>query len=354
MGYLAAYLPLCLAPIAIVAIWRAVDRRVPVPSRLLAGYAWAMLLMGGFGIAAAVSYGGCGAEPEPGVVHCERAGLVCHRDWAPGCPVRERAQCDPPDGRGYCATGWRASFQYCEQMERGRVAQEQSTWSDLAFVASGLFVLMLVELDRRRPDWRGRRRSFMMGPSCFSVPYGFVVIFMGPASMVLHASMKAWAGFMDNFSILIWTMFGLGYSLTRWPALTGNDRSELRHDIGWTIAFWLFFVLGLVFLGIISGSYPGSRDILVGVVAGLWALNELLQWLCLATRRRFETNRQGGAALAIYVLIAALIGFAFLFKEQCASPASTQQGHPLFHTFAAVATLMAFLLFRLKPETRRV
>src|SRR5687768_8554118 len=87
---------------------------------------------------------------------------------------------------GYC---------YCEAYQDGLIKQPLSVWSDLAFMIAGMLILVLAS--KVRPD----APNPMAGSQpIYSLLLGLIVIYMGPASMVFHASMKAWAGWFDNTS----------------------------------------------------------------------------------------------------------------------------------------------------------
>jgi hypothetical protein len=350
MGYLAGYLPLCLAPLIIYMIWRLADRSLPVPVFLIGGYAWAALLLGAFGVAAAARWGGCGADPEPDIVKCTAGATQCQRPFNPACPDRFPGTCQRLEpGSLYCPPGATATFQYCERPVRGAIAQEQSTWSDLAFMGSGLFVAMMLDLDRRRPAWRTRRRSFMVGPSLFSISYVILVIFMGPASMFLHAGMKAWGGFFDNFSIMLWIWMGTGYSVSRWGIYAPKQRNVTQQVAATAMAI-LIFAVGAALSAALSLRWPSTRAWNVPLFGSLWAANEIAQCIFLAVFRRFRKDTEGFVSFVLLGLIAALLGVGLGLKEWCESPTSALQGHPLFHTFAAAATFLAFILWRLKPD----
>ena len=99
---------------------------------------------------------------------------------------------------------------FCEGYETGAIKQPVAVWTDLAFVAAGLTVVLAAGI--RSPAGLNP----MADPaSVIPLVYGLIAIFMGPASAVFHASMKDWGGWFDNMSIIIWAAFSLSYTLAR-------------------------------------------------------------------------------------------------------------------------------------------
>ena len=121
-------------------------------------------------------------------------------DWIASSSEDDCVTEKSPEGDNLC---------FCEEFHSGMVKQPSNTWSNLGFVAAGLF--LLAQLGSGDP---ATAPNPMVVATLFSVMYGLIVIFLGPGSMYFHASMKEWAGWIDTFSMILFTGFLFVYDLT--------------------------------------------------------------------------------------------------------------------------------------------
>src|SRR6266496_5386674 len=155
------------------------------------GTGWAAGLLLVTLIGAATNWGGCPVDggTSEGAVKCFINGgdkprctpdvwrLECHQTVAPcaGTAI--------PSGR-FCPPGQLAVFPFCEPIQSGGIKQPWATWSDLSFIAAGLWLLWffhycgspgttssestLISMTADNP---------MIWIGWLSVTYGFIVIF---------------------------------------------------------------------------------------------------------------------------------------------------------------------------------
>src|SRR5687767_12526185 len=165
-------------------------------------------------------------QPDVWRVECQR------RLIGPGCPTPSASATPLPAGT-YCARGQTPVFEFCERLQPGAIKQPWATWSDLSFVAAGLWLFWLFQYFDRigASDRRGQlivpanADNPMVIIGALSITYGLIVIFMGPPSMWYHSWLKEWAGWFDAMSVVIWLFFNAAYV---WVTICGPMWGKLR------------------------------------------------------------------------------------------------------------------------------
>jgi hypothetical protein len=307
------------------------------------GAVWAALLLAAFFIAMAADWGGCGAHGEHGVVVC---GEDCSpAEWQTECrthPGRASAPCaSGAIAPSACPARQEPAYQYCEAFQTGSVRQPWSTWSDLAFIASGLWILCWLGFSQARTD------NPMSEPSALSVTYGLIVITMGPLSMLLHASMKSWAGWFDAFSVYNWLFFNGAY------VFNGSFGWPRARSTGATFAVWALLT---GFFGVASAVGDGFR--FFGIIAGgaAWVIGEVVFGVTMAAGSNPAQRTYGWFVGLVATLVVTMGGFWLPWNLDVVGPQTCRDiqsfpGHAVFHVLAAVATFLAFVTFRSERRT---
>lgn len=225
-------------------------------------------------------------------------------------------------------------YKFCEGYEKGWIKQPIAVWSDLAFVVAGLIAVL----------WAGTRTDAPTNPmvdpeNVTPLAYGIVVIFMGPASMFFHASMKEWAGWFDNLSIVIWAAFSLSYTVAR-LAVVG---------LGWSMwPLWVLFGIIVVGLAILTWFSEKSHTYTQIGTAGAFVLLELIVMIIIWCDGNPGFERSTGWFIASLGAFAAAflcwIPSGAVFNWWCDKD-SALQGHGFWHLFAAMGTLFVYLYF---------
>jgi hypothetical protein len=249
--------------------------------------------------------------------------------WDPGSP-------GPP-----CPQGFTPRYEYCETFATGFVKQPVNTWSALAFAAAGFWGLFFVRRRRAGPN------DPMRAPTFFSVGMALTLVFVWWGTMALHASWRSWAGYLDAFSILVWLLFCIVYSLGRRVGLL-PDASPAR--IG---TFLLLFMAAALPVGVITYLAPGVRlAFLIAFGAFLLALELAILVVQNAAKGRSPTVvRSWPWYLAVVGAFAAAFACKLLadflpLESRWCRPDSPLQGHALWHVFAALTAFFAFVYYR--------
>jgi hypothetical protein len=246
-------------------------------------------------------------------------------------PVASTMSCPPGSGE--------LRYHYCEAFYSKQLRQPLNTASDLGFVASGMWIFCSIGMDgRRRAGGSGSRgrTSPMASRSAQSIGYAIVVIVMGPASMLMHASMKSWAGYLDAMSVIAWAAFGLCYTTSRFASL--KPRS-----------FWALWICALLLAAI--PSYLDESGTLTTVFQVAYGLGFFVMELAfqLATRSRSWAYLAASSAVISVSLVLWALSGAVGFQACRAD--SAFQGHMVFHLGAALTTYVMYLHYRCERQS---
>ena len=199
--------------------------------------------------------------------------------------------------------------------------------------------------------------------------YGLIVIFLGPGSMLYHASGKKWGGWFDMISMVAWVGFSMSYTLTR----------ILNHLFD--APLWIIWVLALIIVGgiglrtllnslddfrpvpenaeseaEIENEADGAHGLdSIFFVSVAWIIVEIIVWLWFQFGNGPGFNRD--VTWLIWVIIMYVLAFVAwiptngeidigpISKNALCAPKSFLQGHGFWHLFTALATLFVYLYF---------
>jgi len=328
------------------------------------GSVWAIGLLLVTFIGIGTNWGGCppGSATAGGSVQCYRrmtdTDPSCKPDlWKLQCNVRPREACGTGataaaiPANAYCPTGQLTVFPFCEQIQTGPVKQPWATWSDLSFVAAGLWLFWFLHFYANSETTRAAGNPPTDNPmqmvGWLSIAYCMVVVFMGPPSQWYHASMKEWAGWFDSMSVVTWLTFNAVYvCYMLFATMWGNGRATQR-----TI---LVMVIWLVVVGICGAIAlnPDARTPLYFVGGVPWGLAEV-GYLCSAywwwpSDVKFRRD-WWWFVINVGILGPTMIIWGFwndsMAHTSCIGR-SWFPGHALFHILASFSCVMTFISFK--------
>ncbi|MEO1574475.1 MAG: hypothetical protein AAFU65_05890 [Pseudomonadota bacterium] len=260
--------------------------------------------------------------------------------------------CTQAPAGSYCPVGEAPVFTFCEEFSDGVVKQPWSTWSDLSFIASGLWILWWLARFGRGDASANPMRSL----SVLAMTYGLIVVFMGPGSMYYHASVKNWGAYFDSLSVVLWLGFNAAYVwhmllFSMWGKLQGAWRTGIV--LGATALFLLIF-------GIVGWVNPDARLSGYLVCGTLWGVGEIAYLFFGRFCSGVKYERNGWIFLLNFLILAVTMTIWVFFNpdigpitppEACRERESFP-GHALFHILASFATMATFWSF--VTERRRV
>lgn len=348
--------------ILIPVVWSIIGMATGGSSRFwpaIVGTAWAAVLMLITVIGMATKWGECSStsQTSPGSIACATGDSVtpCKPDvWALECgdPV---TGCGTIPGGSYCPAGSRPVFVFCERMQDGGVKQPWAVWSDLSFLAAGLWLLWFMQFFVRtgtRTDGAttvettGETPNPMLQIGWLSIAYCLIIIFMGPPSMWFHASMKEWGGWFDSMSVVFWLFFNACYVLYA-LAFTMWDRGRGVARPITVLAVWAAFA---VIFGIIAAIVPDARLIGYFISGGLWGIAEVVYLIVGCASSKVVYRRTWWLFVANFILLAITMTIWIFWNDGIVSATSCQDresfpGHAIFHILASFSTILTYISF---------
>lgn len=316
------------------------------------GTIWAVILLIAYFIAMAADWGGCDASFSGSAIRCQTESCLNPDPSGDQCGTR----CTGATAGNYCPGDARPVFEYCETHVEGKVKQPWSTWSDLSFVAAGIWIMFILAF----VDNKVNRRNSLINPmrhiGWLSMTYGMIVIFMGPASMLLHSAMKDWTGWFDSMSVTLWLSFNAAYALYLFFFKSYN----LGNDLSRILSVLLFTLLLILIFGIWGVVDSSAR--MYGFFAGgvLWGLAEFAFFIRQAFKCQSTKLKRTYWVFGVYLItLAVTMTIWVFFNPDVVSAANCQSresfpGHAIFHILAAVATMLVFWSFATEEEINQM
>lgn len=301
-------------------------------------------------IGSAKDWGGCPVEngtTSAGAVRCfagDKETDVKPDIW--------KVECSKPAGAStvaYCPKGQKPVFDFCERIELGGVKQPWATWSDLSFVAAGLWILWLFPYFGRFGTSKffqffssGANPMVLIGP--LSITYGLIVIFMGPPSQWFHASMKDWAGWFDTMSVVLWLLFNAVYVFFLLILAMWDKGRGIPFTAG-VLGFWVILVVSF---GVLAQN-PDNRTMLYLISGGAWGGLEIIYASVAGHAPAVKYSRNWRWFIANVVLLAITMGLWLLYNDDLVKTLCQDlevfPGHALFHILASFSTILTFFSF---------
>ncbi len=232
-------------------------------------------------------------------------------------------------------------FEYCEHNHVHRFFHQPSnTYSNLAYVFFGLFILLLAQADSHQPGQArlNRLEQFPM----LSVLVGGCFVYLGVGSAFFHASLTTTGQRVDmnaTYGLMLALISVAVYHIFHTIRLT--PRRQL---------IWVLIVLVVIaYFWLLAPHLPSSR--LLPALILVLTLGMLINYV------QFRRYRLLGLVIASVVLtfVAIKIRTMDVRKINC-DPYSILQGHAIWHLLTALSSFCAYLFFRittLNTESRR-
>lgn len=237
---------------------------------------------------------------------------------------------------GYSWEGWRPAtcmpdHCFCERIRGGAIRQPVNTWSNLAFILTGLLVIVVASCDLSRVS-RSDASNPMRTQFVYPAVYGIAAILVGVGSMWYHMSLAFAGQVVDVISMYLLTGFMLLYNLSRIRRM--SDKT-----------FVACYLLLNVVLGYLSIRWPASRRwIFLTLVLAVIVSEGLV--------RRARRPRMNVAFLyAGLVSLAMACGVWILdITRAICSPTSWFQGHAMWHVLMAALIGFIYLYYRSEDD----
>ena len=264
---------------------------------------------------------------------------------------------------------------WCERVSDGWFREPVNTLSNFGFIIIGLIIFWIISNENRSEN------NLFIGVTGITLIYAFAAVYLGPGSMLMHATNTEWGGWADNLSMVMYIVIPWLYNISlmaKWSikkfAITYFviiiSYAVLRWLYGWglgigfnlfgtSIGLWFIsealyrfwspafrFLSGFLgfFVMFLFGTSP--LDIFNNINDYWWTLFFWLPGL-LATHKP-----QGKRSTIWFILgmISYFLAFAIwttgVPDHQNCSPDSIIQAHGIWHLLTALATFLFFIHYR--------
>jgi len=173
--------------------------------------------------------------------------------------------------------------------------------------------------------------------------------------MWLHASMKAWGGWLDTMSVVIWLGFNAVYVVhalcfTLW----GKGRGPAR-----PIAILSVTTVLVVGFGVLLSMAPDASLLGYFVAGGVWGVGEIVYVLVAAFAPGVVYRRTWWMLVVNLALLGVTMGLWSLFNDDVVSAQDCWAregipGHAIFHILASLSTVWTFMHFASERRLKTV
>ena len=264
---------------------------------------------------------------------------------------------------------------WCERVSEGWFREPVNTLSNFGFVVIGLIIFWIISKENTSKD------NLFFGVTGITLIYATAAVYLGPGSMLMHATNTEWGGWADNLSMVMYIVIPWLYNISlmaKWSiknfAITYFviiiSYAVLRWLYGWglgigfnlfgtSIGLWFIsealyrfwspafrFLSGFLgfFVMFLFGTSP--LDIFNNISDYWWTLFFWLPGL-------LATHKPEGRRSTIWFILG-MISYFLAFAiwttgvpdHQNCSPDSIIQAHGIWHLLTALATFLFFIHYR--------
>lgn len=218
---------------------------------------------------------------------------------------------------------------FCEAAREGLIKQPANTWSNLGFVFFGLLMA-----------WQLASGKFKVNKNRFTqsdftaIFFSSLIVFLGPASMAMHATETEIGGGLDMLSMYLVASFSASYAMQRFYRWKNST---------FTISF-----ITIVIICELAGFYHGhlpiidySGNLIFGVFLFVAAIYELRN----AYVRKISFDKKYGYMSLGLLLLAFFIWNIWKDGSPLCNPGSLIQGHAMWHLLDSAATYFLFRFY---------
>ena len=264
---------------------------------------------------------------------------------------------------------------WCERVSDGWFREPVNTLSNFGFVIIGLIIFWIISNENTSKD------NLFFGVTGITLIYATAAVYLGPGSMLMHATNTEWGGWADNLSMVMYIVIPwlfnislmakwsikkfvityfviiISYAVLRW--LYGWGLGIGFNLFGTSIGLWFIsealyrfwspafrFLSGFLgfFVMFLFGTSP--LDIFNNISDYWWTLFFWLPGL-------LATHKPEGRRTTIWFILG-MISYFLAFAiwttgvpdHQNCSPDSIIQAHGIWHLLTALATFLFFIHYR--------
>jgi len=241
-----------------------------------------------------------------------------------------------------CATEHQQCF--CEHVDISRlVAEPINAWSNFFYVGAGLLILLYYDLKRnkteqKREDYISQRENFH-----YVFTYGLLIIWIGIASFLMHATWRGITGYLDVLSMNMYISGVFFISLSVLFDL------KIKY-------FYPLLIINFIINAVLMRVIPSQRLFEIWVIIAF--LNELSIGSGLYSKIFKKRARPIKRNLFVLIVGMGIFILAFYFwhfghrTHPLCDPHSLWQWHSLWHFMTALSTIILAIYLTTERETR--
>jgi len=238
---------------------------------------------------------------------------------------------------------------YCENIDQrnpqkstilkhpGMFAQPVNTWTNVGFMAVGLFMLWWIGWERATGR-QAPHSNLITSGTLYATLYGGFTVFLGPGSMFFHASMRQWAGWFDVMSMNFFLAFVPAYNLVRrfdWPKWVG-----------------VLIYSGLVVVEGVLNLVDTDDSLIFFSILGVIAIVSQVIVACSSSIRTATSGKVWFWVGVGAFVLAFVIWYLSWTNGPLCDPHSPIQGHGVWHLLSAAAVGCLYMYFRAEEGTQ--
>ena len=264
---------------------------------------------------------------------------------------------------------------WCERVSDGWFREPVNTLSNFGFVIIGLIIFWIISNESTSND------NLFFGVTGITLIYATAAVYLGPGSMLMHATNTEWGGWADNLSMVMYIVIPWLYNISlmaKWSikkfAITYFviiiSYAVLRWLYGWglgigfnlfgtSIGLWFIsealyrfwspafrFLSGFLgfFVMFLFGTSP--VDIFNNISDYWWTLFFWLPGLLATHKPEGRRSTKWFILGMISYFLAFAIWTTGVPDHQNCSPDSIIQAHGIWHLLTALATFLFFIHYR--------
>jgi len=217
---------------------------------------------------------------------------------------------------------------FCEASRPGLIKQPSNTWSNFGFVFAGLTIAWQL-------SWGKFQCSNIFTRSNFTaVFFSSLAVFLGPASMAMHATETRLGGFFDMLSMYLVAGFASAYAMQRF--------------FNWRAVHFTIIFAGIVILCVTVKDQPYRMPLIEHFGSFIFAIFVALTILFEALNsfvRKFDHQVKWGFLSIASLMLAFLIWNLERKVDMFCNPYSIIQGHAIWHLLDALAVYFLFRFY---------
>lgn len=227
--------------------------------------------------------------------------------------------------------GWMGEWkhvgaEFCEASRPGLIKQPVNTWSNFGFIFTGLYIGWLL-----MQGVYSQNKNALTQKTFYAAFFASLVVYLGPASMAMHATETEIGGNLDMLSMYLVAAFLTAYSLERFFRL---------RPLYFTIIF-VVVVVTCVYVQDLPYRMP-----LVGYfgnfIFGVFLTTTIIFEALNSFVRKMDHDLKWGVFSLLAMLLAFLIWNFSLNNSSFCNPYGLIQGHGIWHLLNAVSLYCLF------------